>query len=88
LDIRVRAKADRDCAVVAAASVCAKVYRDDLMIAAAGDEEGLVLAMVELQRQRFARLDVQELADVLLGVGEDQLVPPGLFDTTYRLPHQ
>lgn len=39
IDIRVRAKADRDCAVVAAASVCAKVYRDDLMIAAAGDED-------------------------------------------------
>jgi len=39
LDIRVRAKADRDCAVVAAASVCAKVYRDGLMVIAAGDAD-------------------------------------------------
>lgn len=39
LDIRVRAKADRDCAVVAAASVCAKVYRDNLMIQAAGETD-------------------------------------------------
>lgn len=39
LDIRVRAKADRDCAVVAAASVCAKVYRDGLMVAAAGEAD-------------------------------------------------
>lgn len=39
LDIRVRAKADRDCAVVAAASVCAKVYRDGLMAEAGGDED-------------------------------------------------
>lgn len=36
MDIRVRAKADRDCAVVAAASVVAKVYRDNLMVDAAG----------------------------------------------------
>ncbi|MFM6967494.1 MAG: ribonuclease HII [Microbacteriaceae bacterium] len=39
LDIRVRAKADRDCAVVAAASVCAKVYRDNLMVCLAGEED-------------------------------------------------
>lgn len=39
LDIRVRAKADRDCAVVAAASVFAKVYRDDLMVSAGGDDD-------------------------------------------------
>ena len=39
LDIRVRAKADRDCAVVAAASVCAKVYRDGLMVTAAGSDD-------------------------------------------------
>lgn len=39
LDIRVRAKADRDCAVVAAASVCAKVYRDGLMVEAAGEAD-------------------------------------------------
>ena len=39
LDIRVRAKADRDCAVVAAASVCAKVYRDNLMVSLAGEDD-------------------------------------------------
>ena len=39
LDIRVRAKADRDCAVVAAASVCAKVYRDSMMVELSGDND-------------------------------------------------
>ena len=39
LDIRVRAKADRDCAVVAAASVCAKVYRDSMMVELSGDDD-------------------------------------------------
>ena len=39
LDIRVRAKADRDCAIVAAASVCAKVYRDGLMVSAGGESD-------------------------------------------------
>jgi ribonuclease HII len=35
----VRTKADRDCAVVAAASVWAKVYRDRLMVDSAGDDD-------------------------------------------------
>lgn len=39
IDVLVRAKADRDCAVVAAASVEAKVYRDNLMVAAAGNDD-------------------------------------------------
>ena len=39
LDIRVRAKADRDCAVVAAASVCAKVYRDSMMVDLSGEDD-------------------------------------------------
>jgi ribonuclease HII len=39
MDIRVRPKADRDCAVVAAASVWAKVYRDQLMVEAAGEAD-------------------------------------------------
>jgi ribonuclease HII len=39
MDIRVRPKADRDCAVVAAASVWAKVYRDRLMVEAAGESD-------------------------------------------------
>ena len=39
LNIRVRAKADRDCAVVAAASVCAKVYRDGLMAEFGGEAD-------------------------------------------------
>lgn len=39
MDIRVRTKADRDCAVVAAASVWAKVYRDRLMIESAGESD-------------------------------------------------
>jgi ribonuclease HII len=37
MDIHVRPKADRDCAVVAAASVWAKVYRDQLMVDAGGE---------------------------------------------------
>lgn len=37
LDVQVRVKADRDCASVAAASVVAKVARDDLMTAAHED---------------------------------------------------
>ena len=39
VDIMVRTKADRDCAVVAAASVWAKVYRDRLMVESAGDAD-------------------------------------------------
>jgi ribonuclease HII len=39
MNIRVRPKADRDCAVVAAASVWAKVYRDRLMVEAAGEAD-------------------------------------------------
>lgn len=39
MDIRVRPKADRDCAVVAAASVWAKVYRDRLMVERAGETD-------------------------------------------------
>jgi ribonuclease HII len=39
MDIRVRPKADRDCALVAAASVWAKVYRDRLMVEVAGDAD-------------------------------------------------
>ncbi len=43
LPVIVRAKADRDCAVVAAASVVAKVERDNLMIELANDFEGFGL---------------------------------------------
>ncbi len=39
VDIRVQTKADRDCAIVAAASVWAKVYRDGLMVDAAGESD-------------------------------------------------
>lgn len=39
MDIRVRTKADRDCAVVAAASVWAKVYRDRLMVDSSGESD-------------------------------------------------
>lgn len=39
MDVRVRPKADRDCAVVAAASVWAKVYRDRLMVESAGEAD-------------------------------------------------
>jgi len=39
VDIMVRTKADRDCAVVAAASVWAKVYRDRLMVDSAGEDD-------------------------------------------------
>jgi ribonuclease HII len=39
VDVIVRPKADRDCAVVAAASVWAKVYRDGLMADLAGSDD-------------------------------------------------
>lgn len=39
MNIHVRTKADRDCAVVAAASVWAKVYRDTLMINSADETD-------------------------------------------------
>src|SRR6266576_1942798 len=39
-----------------------------------------VLLVVVLQRQDVSRLDVQDLADVAVGPGPDQLVAPGLLD--------
>src|SRR5437879_4522186 len=39
-----------------------------------------VLLIVVLQRQDVSRLDVQDLPDVAVGPGPDQLVAPGLVD--------
>src|SRR5213079_1979648 len=46
-----------------------------------------VLLVVVLQRQDVSRLDVEDLADVAVGSGPDQLVAPGLFDTIGEVSH-
>src|SRR2546428_4042707 len=52
-----------------------------------------VLLVVVLQRQDVSGLDVQDLADVAVGPGPDQLMAPGLVDAIRQaahvpLPHQ
>ena len=44
------------------------------------DEPRFVLHAVELEAQGLTRLDEQDLADVLPGLGPDQLVAPRLVD--------
>src|SRR5262249_55137110 len=44
------------------------------------NEPRLVLDVVELQAERLAGLHEQQLADVVVGLGPDQLVTPGLLD--------
>src|SRR3954471_122716 len=44
------------------------------------DHDRLVLHPVILERQRLAGVDVEDLADVAVGVRPDQLVAPGLLD--------
>src|SRR5688500_8943781 len=44
-------------------------------------EPRLVLDLVVLEAERLARLHEQELADVVLGLGPDELPPPWLLDT-------
>src|SRR5262245_61492446 len=44
------------------------------------DVDPLVLLDVVLERQALARLHDEELADVAVGVGPDELVAPGLLD--------
>src|SRR5262249_35094848 len=44
------------------------------------DEPGLVLLPVELERERLAGTDEEDLADVRLRLREDELVPPRFFD--------
>src|SRR5438445_9667377 len=46
-----------------------------------------VLLVVVLQRQDVSGLDVEDLADVAVGSGPDQLVAPGLFDAIRQLAH-
>src|SRR5205809_5771197 len=46
-----------------------------------------VLLVVVLQRQDVSGLDVEDLADVAVGSGPDQLVAPGLFDTIGEVSH-
>src|SRR2546430_1587357 len=46
-----------------------------------------VLLVVVLQRQNVSRLDVQDLADVAVGPGPDQLVPPRLLHAIRELAH-
>src|SRR6266699_2850394 len=48
---------------------------------------GFVLLVVILQRQDVSGLDVQDLADVAVGPGPDQLVPPGLFYPVREVGH-
>jgi hypothetical protein len=42
--------------------------------------QSLVLDLVVLQGERLSGIDVEDLADVPLGVSEDQLIAPGLFN--------
>lgn len=51
--------------------------------AAALHEEGLVFLAVVLARELLALGDVQELADVSLGMGPDELVAPRLVDAAH-----
>src|SRR6266567_2870382 len=46
-----------------------------------------VLLVVVLQRQDVSRLDVQDLADVAVGPGPDQLVPPRFLYTVWQVSH-
>src|SRR6266550_3236833 len=48
---------------------------------AADDEDRLVLALVVLEREAAAGLDDEDLPDVAVGVGPDQLVAPWLVDS-------
>src|SRR5439155_13372737 len=47
----------------------------------------LVLLVVVLERQHVSGLDVQDFADVAVGPGPDQLVPPRLLHTVGQLAH-
>src|SRR5947199_3272485 len=46
-----------------------------------------VLLVVVLQRQDVSGLDVQDLADVAVGPGPDQLVPPRFLHTVWQVSH-
>src|SRR5216684_7611450 len=46
-----------------------------------------VLLVVILQRQDMSRLDVEDLADVAVGSGPDQLVAPGLLHAVRQVSH-
>src|SRR5687768_10097538 len=61
------------------------VSLDHQLAFAARQVERLVLALVVLERQRLTGLDVQDLARIEVGVGEDQLIAPGLLHFAYRL---
>src|SRR5439155_9047232 len=53
----------------------------ELELGAAGlHVPGLVLDAMELQAERLARLDEDHLADVVLGLGPDELPAPRLLD--------
>ena len=54
---------------------------------AAEHVHGLVLDVVVLAAQHVARLHVQNLADVAVGPGPDQLIAPGLLDPIRRVRH-
>ena len=45
------------------------------------------VGLVVLQRERFTRLDVQDLADVLVSLGPDELIAPGFLDSAWLLDH-
>src|SRR5439155_18647606 len=47
-----------------------------------------VLLAVVLQRQDVSGLDVQDLADVAVGPGPDQLVAPGLWNAVGKIGHR
>ena len=51
------------------------------------DMHRLVLHVMVLAREDVPRLHVQHLADVAIGVGPDELVPPGLLDAPRNFGH-
>src|SRR5690349_5467253 len=50
-------------------------------------EDRLVLLVVVLERQHMPGLDMEDLADVAVGPGPDELVAPGLFDAIGEVGH-
>src|SRR5689334_18369558 len=61
------------------------IGEEDQLHPAAQQHDRLVLDAVILQRERLARSDVEDLADVAIGLGPDQLVAPGLVDDGHWL---
>src|SRR5207248_1113873 len=55
---------------------------------ARGEQDALVLALVILERERLAPVDVQDLAQIPVGDGPAKLVPPGFVDLAIGGPSE